>query len=27
MLNPQGRRLSEDYYREVKGAGPQGDGS
>ena len=27
MLNPQGRRLVEDYYEEVRAAGPQGDNS
>jgi hypothetical protein len=27
ILNPQGRKLVEDYYQEVRGAGSQGDGS
>jgi len=27
ILNPQGRKLVENYYQEVKGASPQGDGS
>ena len=26
MLNPQGRRLAEDYYWEVCGAGPEDGG-